>query len=178
MSLDSLDQKIEAVRAQAARIQTNITVETAAIEKDQNLSPAGRQEAVNTLKNRSKESMTALRAEETRIATEWRDSLRRSVMGTVGSDSASIISYRDAQDRASRLESSDDAAKVMDRALTSGDTTLARAVAEVALSNGYRDVYASYANANPSTANQAKDLADLERYFNNGGMARALAYMV
>lgn len=178
MSLDSLDQKIEAVRARATSIQNNIVVETAAIQKDPNLSPAGQQEAVNAVKNRAKDSMAALRTEETRLATEWRDSLRRSVMGTVGTDSASIISYRDAQDRAARLEHSEEAGRVMDRALTSGDTTLARAVAEVALSNGYRDVYAAYANANPSIASQAKDLADLEKYFNNGGMARALAYMV
>ncbi|MCS5715110.1 hypothetical protein NVV95_11160 [Herbiconiux sp. CPCC 205716] len=178
MSLEALDQQIEAVRARAKSLQKTIGDDQKAIENNPNLSPEGRKADLAEMKEAARSRMASIRAEENKLATDRRDSLRRTVMGTVGYDSSSIISYRDAQDRAAKLADRDDAARVMERALTSGDKALASAVAEVALDRGYRDVYNSYASANPAIAEAAKDLAVMEHYFTSGGMARALAYMV
>ncbi|MDO9398387.1 MAG: hypothetical protein Q7T71_17720 [Herbiconiux sp.] len=178
MSLDQVDKQMDAVRERAARVQSNASARKNQINQDPNLTPQGRDAALEKVNTESRAIMDQLRAEEIKLATDKRDSLRRTVMGTVGTDSSSIISYRDAQDRADKLEDRDEAERVMQRALTSGDKALASAVAEAALSKDYRSVYEIYAAANPATAEAAKDLATLERYFTEGSLHRAVAYMV
>lgn len=85
--------------------------------------------------------MEKLRAEEDKRALDKKASLEGTITGSVGSDSASIINYRDAQDRADKLETNGEAARMMTRALNSGDKTLASAVAQAAVEKGWNDVY-------------------------------------
>jgi hypothetical protein len=64
-----------------------------------------------------------------------------------GADPATVLVYRDACDRAARLESADDAAAMVKRANEMGDDLLARAVAGHAHGQKWRDVTASYAES-------------------------------
>ena len=178
MSLDYLDQQLEAVRAKAATVQGNLTTTKRAINSDPSLSQVGKDEAVRSLMESSQSLITSLRKEEDKLAADKLASLERTISGSVGSDSASIISYRDAQDRADRLEKHDDAVRLMERALSSGDKTLASAVAQAAIPKGWDDVYQPWASQNPGVAEAVNDLAQLNRYFNDMRMVmnRAMAY--
>jgi hypothetical protein len=180
MSLDYLDQKLEAVRARASTVQGNLTATRRAINSDDSLSQTGKDEAVKAAVENARNTMTALRQEEDGLASDKRASLQRTVSGSVGSDSASIISYRDAQDRADKLESRDEANRLMNRALSSDDKSLASAVAQAAIAKGWNDVYEPYAAQNPTIAEAVKDLAQLNNYFNDMIMTmnRAMAYSI
>ena len=180
MSLTYLDEKLEAVRARAKDVQGNLNAARRAINSDASLSQVGKHEALNAATENARNTMEGLRQEEDALAQDKRQSLERTVAGTVGSDSGSIISYRDAQDRADKLESRDQASRLMSRALASGDGTLASAVAQAAIAKGWADVYEPYAAQNPTVAEAVKDLAQLNNYFNDMlmSMNRAMAYSV
>ncbi|MGH3632674.1 MAG: hypothetical protein ACRDTS_00950 [Mycobacterium sp.] len=62
-------------------------------------------------------------------------------------DPATILVYRDAEDRAAKLTNPDDAAAMLARATEKGDTLLARAVAGHAHSKKWQNVTESYAEA-------------------------------
>lgn len=178
MSLDYLDKQLDEIRAKATAAQDGFSRRKNQARNDANLSAAGRQHAVDEITEQARTTLGALRQEEERLVAQKRESLERTVMGSVGTDPASVINYRDAQDRADKLEDREDAARVMTRALRSGDKGLASAVAQVALAKGYRDVYDQFAQANPTTAEAAQDLALLDNFTNNldHKMRRALIY--
>jgi hypothetical protein len=180
MSLTYLDEKLEAVRARANDVQGNLNAARRAINSDSSLSQIGKDEALRAATENARNTMAALRQEEDTLAGDKRSSLQRTVAGTVGTDSASIISYRDAQDRADKLESRDEANRLMSRALTSGDKSLASAIAQAAITKGWNDVYEPYAALNPTIAEAVKDLANLNHYFDDFRMSmnRAMAYSV
>jgi hypothetical protein len=62
-------------------------------------------------------------------------------------DPATILVYRDAEDRAAKLSNPDDAAAMLARATEKGDALLARAVAGHAHSRKWQSVTESYAEA-------------------------------
>jgi hypothetical protein len=72
-------------------------------------------------------------------------------------DPATILVYRDAEDRAAKLSDPDDAAAMLARATEKGDTLLARAIAGHAHSRKWQSVTESYADA----AGLADDLDEL-----------------
>jgi hypothetical protein len=72
-------------------------------------------------------------------------------------DPATILVYRDAEDRAAKLTNADDAAAMLARATEKGDTLLARAVAGHAHTKKWQSVAESYAEA----AGLAGDLDEL-----------------
>ncbi|MGH3556434.1 MAG: hypothetical protein ACRDTK_02810 [Mycobacterium sp.] len=72
-------------------------------------------------------------------------------------DPATILVYRDAEDRAAKLTNPDDAAAMLTRATEKGDTLLARAVAGHAHSKKWQNVTESYSEA----AGLADDLDEL-----------------
>jgi methanogenic corrinoid protein MtbC1 len=178
MSLDILDKQLDAVRARAAALQGNVSAQKRYIQEDPALSPTGKQEALDALATESRLTMEKLRAEEDKLALDKKASLERTVSGSVGTDSAAIINYRDAQDRADKLETHGEAARMMTRALNSGDKTLASAVAQAAVEKGWNDVYQPYAKQNPVIAEAVEDLSVLNRYFSDVTMvmSRAMAY--
>ena len=178
MSLKYLDEQIEAVRARATAGQTSAERERQEIERNPNLTAEGKKVEITQLNEYVKTSMAALRAEEGKLADDKRAELERTVLGTVGTDPAAVISYRDAQDRAEKIEGSEEAERIMSRALTSGDKTLAIAIAHIALEKRYSKAYKLFASSNPAIAEAADDLANLNRYFQEGGMQRAMIYGV
>jgi hypothetical protein len=178
MSLDYLDQQMEAVRARATGLQRNLAAQRKSIEADTRLSPEGKKEQVLAMAADARAAMAKLRAEEDKLVTDKLASLERTVMGSVGSLPSDVISYRDAQDRAERIESSDEASRLMARALRSGDKTLASAIAHKALDSGYREAYNAFAAENPANAEAAKDLAALRKHLDslNSSFERTMTY--
>jgi hypothetical protein len=178
MSLTLLNQQIETLRSRATTLRANAQASLDAISRDASLSTIGKDNSYREVKDRSKASMDALQAEEDKLLTDKLTALERTVTGAAGSDSGSIINYRDAQDRADRITERSEATRLMTRALNSGDKTLASAVAQAALGHGWVDVYQSYATENPSNASAFEDLAAIKHSIDDIGsvIARAMAY--
>lgn len=180
MTLDTMHADIAAVRARAVPVQRDFAATKTAIIADINLSLDGKDAAIREARARAKAQMDALQAEEARIVAAKHASLQRSTADVVGTDSGSIITYRDAQDRADRLTSAEEASRIMTRALTNGDRTLASAVATAALGHGWRSVYDTWAAKNPTASAAMRDLAELENGMQQIGtvLGRAMAYSV
>jgi len=156
MSLKYLDEQIEAVRVRATAGQVGAQRERREIEQNPNLSAEGKKLEIAEVNDYLKSSMAALRAEEGKLADDKRAELERTVLGTVDTDPSSVISYRDAQDRAEKITDSAEAERLMSRALSSGDKTLAIAIAHTALEKRYSTAYKLFAASNPAIAEAAR----------------------
>ena len=85
-------------------------------------------------------------------------------------DPASVLVFRDAQDRAAKLDNPDDAASMLKRATEQGDTLLARAVASHAHSRKWSDITETYAESTGLTA----ELDDLDALPSGGALGLAV----
>lgn len=180
MSLDYIDGQIESLREKAHTANNHLRSHRDAVMADRLLSDDGKKESLNAARTQASETIEKLQQEENALVAAKLESLERTVIGTAGSDPSSVINYRDAQDRAERITEEPDAARVMTRAIRSGDKSLAAAVAQTALANGWSDVYQAFADANPTIAEAANDLATLTQFANDVrfGLERAMIYAV
>ncbi|SIR97884.1 hypothetical protein SAMN05445060_1915, partial [Williamsia sterculiae] len=91
--------------------------------------------------------------------------------------SSDVVSYRDAQDRATRILDPDDAQTAYTNALRSDDKVLAQAILAQALTHNWTAITNDYRSRNPSAASALDDLTQIGQYENNGMMA-LMHYMV
>ena len=124
--------------------------------------------------NDAKEQMSKLEQTAQQSTAAKRATLERSTFGIAdlpGDAATNAVSFRDAQDRTSRVESPADAAALLSRAERAGDEPLARAVAAHAhdlastgvgrLDSGWGDVLNAYVATRPGKADNVRQLADL-----------------
>ncbi|AFC47922.1 hypothetical protein OCO_15590 [Mycobacterium intracellulare MOTT-02] len=141
-----------------AKIRTDFNTEVAGIRTSNLYSDNGRRQEIAraTIKYRAKAD--ALKANYAVDNESKRASLSSKIFGLPkGADGATVMSFRDAVDRAAQLADSDAAAATLKRALENGDTVLARAVAAHAHGKRWHDVTESYAQQ----VGQSADLEEL-----------------
>jgi hypothetical protein len=85
-------------------------------------------------------------------------------------DPATVLVYRDAMDRAAKLDNPDDAASMLKRATEQGDPLLARAVASHAHSRKWSDITETYAES----TGLAAELDDLNALPSGGALGLAV----
>lgn len=126
-------------------IRKRYTTRVADIQGRKDLSDAGRARQLARLFVKASDDMRAARAATEAARRSREKHLLRRLFGNPNShDATSVVSFRDAQDRAERLKTPTEAAELVARARRSGDTLLARAVAMRAL---------DMAIGNPAAAN-------------------------
>jgi hypothetical protein len=117
----------------------------------------------------AKREMTKLRTAQADSAQQEREQLERRLFGIDRfvnlsnpheSRATLAVSYRDAQDRAARLDQ-DGALGLIGRAVRSGDEILARVVLERAVEQNWIDVLNAYAERNPGSEPDLQRLVDL-----------------
>ncbi|MFL0276995.1 hypothetical protein [Mycobacterium sp. SMC-19] len=87
-----------------------------------------------------------LRDQFVTTSEETRRKLARKLFGLpAGADPATVLVYRDAEDRAAKITDPDEYGPLMARALDRGDDLMARAIAARADTQGITDVAAAYA---------------------------------
>lgn len=154
-------------RTKALALQGEFQRGVAGIRSDTNLSAEGRQAAILPLYNATKVKIDALRAQEQTDATRRQATLEREIFGTIGSsDPGAVISYRDAQDRANALPAiggEADAVRLLEQAQRSGDTQLAKAIAQRAFTVGWVNALNAFGEANPRTGEQIQELFDIHQ---------------
>jgi hypothetical protein len=107
------------------------------------------------------DKLRALEAAHGDTTAGEKQNLERKLYGlTNDTDPSLAISYRDALDRASNTPDNDErpAIALLNRALTSNDTTLARAILAVAFERMHVDVINAYSNAVPTATEDIEKL--------------------
>ena len=175
MSITYVDGQIDQVRAEASQVQVEHGRIIAGINADPALSPEGKQLRLTEINDSIKTNLESLKAREMKLVENEITRLERLLDAKAGNTSSDIIAFRDAQDRAERIENADEANRIIERAERTGDKTLAHAVFRYALENNWSTTTKAYAKANPELAEAANDLSIWKR-FQKPDMNRALAY--
>ncbi|HEY5454142.1 MAG TPA: hypothetical protein VIJ96_01605 [Acidothermaceae bacterium] len=163
---------LDTVKTQANDIREAAEVGYARYRGNGNLSAAGILQGIAKTYLDAKTQMDTLQVSATTGATANLNALMTKVFGIddlAGGDpvkrAATSMSYRDALDRAQTCETPEDALALLARANTVGDELLARAVAQVAWSNGaigaWADVLDTFASTRPVAERALGELYDL-----------------
>lgn len=175
MSLASLERQIEDIRAQAEAARNSYQSRTGEIDRDPTLSEEGRrlarEQATSSIGPRLKE----LRAKEDALINAEINSLELQLDSKTGNTVNDIIAFRDAQDRAERIDDPNEAERILTRAMRQGDTSLAHAIFRRGLDSGWPTVVATFTNEHPELETAARDLKQLYRFRENT-FARTIQY--
>lgn len=156
---------------QGARARFNEQAD--AIRKNDTLSDKGKRIAIAREYTATREKLATHRAEFEEGARKERLRVERNTFGPATSDPFELIHHRDAFDRAERLETPEQAAKLYHQAQMSGDVGLARAVAYKAVQatrtllggekkDLWKEVVESHQKDNPAFADRVTEIRDLE----------------
>lgn len=141
-----------------AKVRSEFNAEIAGIRNSNLYSDSGRRQEIAKALLKSRAKADALKANYATDNESKRAALSSKIFGLPkGADAATVMSFRDAVDRAAQLADSEAAAATLKRALEHGDTVLARAVAAHAHGKRWHDVTASYAQQ----VGQSADLEEL-----------------
>lgn len=175
MSIQSLDREIEAIRAQAENARGNYEARIAEIDRDVTLSDEGRRLAREQVNASIGPRLKELRAKEDALINAEINSLELQLDSKTGNTVNDIIAFRDAQDRAERIDDPNEAERILTRAMRQGDTSLAHAIFRRGLDSNWAMVVATFTAANPELETAARDLKQLYRFRDNT-FARTIQY--
>jgi hypothetical protein len=169
MSLEAIDKAIEANRATALRISGDARTRIKGINEDPRLTDLAKREQIAQITDETKPKLAELAAKEEQIVDEHVRYLQRQVYGTAGTSPEAVIMFRDAQERADKIEDQRPAMNAMQRALLNKDDGMAQALLGRAFDQGWGDVINAYATENPALRTYLTDLNDLLAFKNNVG---------
>jgi hypothetical protein len=177
MALGYLATEIAAVREKARSYQDGYNSSINQINADATLSDEGKRIALDEERDRAKATMRAFRDSEEALIAEALLIRNRTLDDQVGYSSSDLIAFRDAQDRAERLEGAEEALRVMERALRTSDRSLAHAIFRRSIDARWSAVQAAFLEVNPGLADIASDLQGLDNY-NQQSFQRTAFYAV
>ncbi len=140
-------------KQQIATLRAELAAQISSIRADQRYSEVGRRAAIASAWRHTAQQAAQLHAEYATTVRAQRADLERKLFGLSGNnDPNTLISWRDAGDRADRITKEDDAAAALNRARNSGDTHLAKAVLQRAFAKGWTSITASAEDVLPGSA--------------------------
>ena len=161
MSLDAFNTKVQALREKADNLSTYYQRTTREIDADPNLSDAGKTAERQAHRDEIKTQLAALRTQEEQLIDQSIAERMMRIESRSGATSSDIIAFRDAQDRADRIEKQDDALPLLDRALRQKDTSLAHAVFRRGLESNWRQVTDRFTQDHPDLSDAVRELRHL-----------------
>jgi len=180
MAFEFLRSEIEALRKQADDARRGLEHTLRAIDGDERLTPAAREDDKRNATAQTREICKSLLQQEKQLIATRKDELSRRLDSSTGTTSADVIAFRDAQDRADRIEDRETAERILARAIRSGDTSLSHAIFQKALDSSWDGIVNQFSEAHPDSAQVAQDLSTLNAELTDGQsvFARTVAYMV
>ncbi len=151
----------------ADQIREQLNAKAERINSQRNLAPHIKQTMIARAYLEAHQQLAELRDAETRAVQRQRQQLERKLFGNNGHslDPQAAVSRRDAADRAARIETADEALRIMQRADRDGDTTLAKAIASRAADYSGDPVWANVVHAyvaeRPSDAEALTEMQQL-----------------
>ncbi|MER8008124.1 hypothetical protein [Streptomyces sp. NPDC094149] len=133
----------------AEDVRANLNAKAERINAQRNLAPHVKQTMIARAYLEAHQQLAELKDAETRSVQRERKQLERKLFGNAGLtlDPQAAVSRRDAADRAARIDTADEALRVMQRADRDGDTTLAKAIASRAADYSGDPVWAKVVHA-------------------------------
>ncbi|WIE69204.1 hypothetical protein [Curtobacterium sp. MCLR17_054] len=177
MSFDALNAQIEGLREQATQLQRSTNQERKNIAADTALSEEGKRQQAEAATAYARTQVAVLRNKETQLVKDSIRTLETQLDAKVGSGATDMIAFRDAQERADRVEDKEGASRLMSLALRSNDHTLAHALFRKAIDQRWGGVVDGFAAERPDSATAAKEIQILDDYLKNTWQ-RNMAYMV
>ncbi|QQD76915.1 hypothetical protein I8920_03920 [Curtobacterium sp. YC1] len=177
MSLDALDAQLDDLREQASRLQKYTQQEKKDIAANVTLSEEGKRHQTEEVVAGARTRANALRDKEVQLVKNHLRSLETQLDAKIGYGATDMIAFRDAQERADRLDDADDAARLMGLAIRSNDRTLAHALFRKSIDKGWNGVTQQFTAEHPEAATTAKEIQILEQHLNQS-FSRTMAYMV
>lgn len=155
-------RKIMALREQASDARRGLESTLGKITNDNTRTQAWKTEEMGNAYRGARETIESLREQEAAVLERRERALLRKLTGTGATyDPLAVIPLRDAQDRADAIEDERQAERLMARATTSGDRTLALALAQRASKEGWASTFDSFAKEYPADANDANNLSEI-----------------
>lgn len=134
-------------KAAVAGIQRRLNDTIEEIRSNRSYTPQGRKREMARAVMNARKQADKLKADTVAQRESRRSNLERLAFGIVGEPTPSeLMATRDAQDRAAKLSTAEDAATMLHRANQSNDETLAKAVAQAAFNRGWASVANNYAD--------------------------------
>jgi hypothetical protein len=158
MSLDYLNSQIADYRNQAKATQQQAETFRTSVQNDPKLSDEYKKEEIARGGAIFKQKLADLKNAEMVAIHSEKNTLIRDLFGYTTTDPSNVIAYRDAQDRAERLEDQAAALTVLSRAQQSGDKSLASAVLLRAFDAGWDQVALAYGADNPGSIDKIHEL--------------------
>jgi hypothetical protein len=177
MSLTYADQQIDAIRAEAEQVQRTYSNQTKEVKANTTLSEEGKKLQLDAAYDSARTRARALLDKENSIVDAKITELETAIDSKSGNTSSDVIAFRDAQDRAERLDSSDDADKMLERAIRTGDRSLAHAIFRRALEANWSSTVQIFEKENPNLTDVVKDLRIMQN-FKRRSMERTMQYHI
>ena len=177
MSVSIIEAQIDAVREEATRAQAHHNRSVKAVNSDSRLSDEGRREELAQWNASTKLTLQGLRAKEEQIVKNAIIDREKQIDAKMGNTASDLIAFRDAQDRAERIETVNEAQRIMERALRTDDTSLAHAIFRRSIEQGWKSPIEPFTKAKPDLAGVVKELAVLST-FRDSTFARTVAYSI
>ncbi len=161
----------------ALRIKDQWRETIESIRADRDLSKEGRLRRIAGAYLTTVAELDAVDNSDRRQATDRRASLVRSLFGSTPLNGSDVISFRDAHDRVAALSGDDEdaALHLLEQAELSGDTYLAKAIAQRGITEVWVRVLNAYAEAHPGTESSLQELLDITLTETGSGRSEALA---
>lgn len=155
---NAFNEKLKASQDQATAIKAAHRVARQAILDDSRRSDIAKKDDLRALQQETKAKIDALKESQESFIKGLRDKVEKEFRGNQPTDPGSVVSRRDAADRARRLTDRKEALEVLQDAIAGNDADLAHAVGVRARNNGWVDAAEAYTNAYPDTAGSASAL--------------------
>lgn len=178
MSLDHIQSQVDELRSKAEGVQDSWNRTIKDVNADETLSATGKRDKLDSEYTQLKGHLDALRAKEVDLIAAKQQSLEKSLFGLPAAtiaDPNRTIAYRDAQERAARLQDHNDARELYDFAMLSEDKILAGAIIAKALANGWPSIVNDYTSRHPAAREDLADLNEIQRY---DRMQATMSYMI
>lgn len=178
---EEITTKVESFRSKAANIQRTFQADREAINADTQHVQSWKQEQVRDAKQVQVDRLAETQAQERSYLADAREKLERELFGieTYASDST-VVAYRDAVDRVSKLDWEDryEAAQLYASAARSSDRTMQTALFEASFRNQWQEVIDAHLSAHPSKQRAFDALQAVDRAENPGIAAGQFSYAV
>lgn len=137
------------------------------IKRDPNLTDRGKQIMLARVYTEARRRIMPLEKADRESHIKRYDEVEKSVFGSTADDPASVMSFRNACDRAAELQDAPSALRALDTAQRGNDATLARAIVMRAWQAGWSNVTDTYAATNPKLTDQLAELAALRHHLDS-----------
>jgi hypothetical protein len=163
----------QGVDENAEKIREKVHRDLEKLEQDDSLSDLGRRDRRDQLRQQAREQMQNLRVGYEQRRRELDLQVRQAAFGAAPTSAAGVTAFRDAVDRAARLERREDTQRAMQQALATGDSELARAIAAHAHDHGWADIVRAWGDAG-GNIEFAQLLAEIDAGRKRSGHGRGL----